>query len=207
MQTAVVAKMGVKDERLRAVAYVGLGSNMGDRAAMLRAALAALAQGVVAETRLKQVSRIYETRPLGPSTTPFLNAVAELETTLSAEDLLAALHHLEAAHHRQRSTRWTARTLDLDLLAYVADPTAPANQWRLLHRNKDTLRLPHPQLVHRDFVLAPLVEVAPEVRFDGDRTASELLTALPETARTILRTVAPPHAPTTSAPPSPAPPP
>jgi 2-amino-4-hydroxy-6-hydroxymethyldihydropteridine diphosphokinase len=162
-----------------ALAYVGLGSNLGDRAGTLRAAAEELRAGAVPQTELLRCSPVFETRPLGPSLHPFLNAVVELRTRLAPEVLLAELLALEARHGRTRRERWEARTLDLDLLVMTTDG-------RPLRVASERLVLPHPELSRRDFVLAPLAALRPDLRPDGGATTAELLAALPEESRTIL---------------------
>jgi 2-amino-4-hydroxy-6-hydroxymethyldihydropteridine diphosphokinase len=135
-----------------ATAYLGLGSNLGDREAHLADAARALASGE--GTRRAALSRVYETTPLGPpGQGPYLNAVLYLETELSPEDLLALLQRVEAAHGRERGgEHWGPRTLDVDLLLYddrVIDEPA--------------LQVPHPHLHERPFVLEPLAELAPDL--------------------------------------------
>ena len=120
--------------------------------------------------RLKRRSRLFETPAWpDPADPPFVNAVAAIETGLSPEGLLAALHAVEAGFGRRRSERNAPRTLDLDLLAYGAE-----------RRSGDGLVLPHPRLSERAFVLAPLADVAPGWRHPATgRTAAEMLAALP----------------------------
>ena len=139
-------------------AYVGLGSNLGDRRATLASALAAL--------RPRRVSSVAETEPWGRADQPrFLNAVAELDTDLEPEPLLARLMEIEATHGRVRAELWGPRTLDLDLLLYgdrvVSSPG---------------LTVPHPRLAERRFVLESLAELAPDLAIPGvGRTVRELL--------------------------------
>ena len=132
-------------------AYVALGSNLGDREASVRGALAGLAgsPGIA----LAAVSRLYETEPVGPPQGRYLNAVAALDTALEAPALLARLHELEHAASRQRSAERNApRSLDLDLLLFGdACLDTPA------------LTVPHPRLHERGFVLVPLAELAPDL--------------------------------------------
>jgi 2-amino-4-hydroxy-6-hydroxymethyldihydropteridine diphosphokinase len=141
---ANVSGQGLGDERV----FVGLGANLGDAAATLRQALAALAAWpglqVVAQ------SSLYRTAPVDATGPDFINAVAELRSSLEPEPLLGALQTLEARHHRQRPYRNAPRTLDLDLLLFG-------------DRVIDTLSLqvPHPRLALRAFVLEPLLEIAP----------------------------------------------
>jgi 2-amino-4-hydroxy-6-hydroxymethyldihydropteridine diphosphokinase len=161
-----------------ALAYVGLGSNLGDRLATLRSAVGQLRGGFIPQTGLVRCSPVFETRPLGPSTHAFLNAVAELTTELEPLALLDALLALEARHGRTRRERWEARTLDLDLLLLTRGDVS-------LAMDTPRLSLPHPELERRDFVLAPLAALRPELRPRGAATVAELLAALPAEARTI----------------------
>jgi 2-amino-4-hydroxy-6-hydroxymethyldihydropteridine diphosphokinase len=133
-------------------AYVALGSNLGDREAHLRAAIAAL--GARPGVRVMAVSRAYETDPVGPPPQgPYLNAAVHLRTTLAPRALLACLLEIEAAQGRQRSAgRWSARTLDLDLLFYGS-----------LALDEPGLCIPHAHLHERPFVLEPLCELAPRL--------------------------------------------
>jgi 2-amino-4-hydroxy-6-hydroxymethyldihydropteridine diphosphokinase len=128
-------------------AFLGLGSNLGDRWAHLRAAVASLA-GVVA------VSPVYETSPVGgpPGQGPYLNCVVELSTELSPRELLAVARGLEEAAGRERGERWGPRTLDVDVLL-VDDLTV----------EEPDLVVPHPRMYERRFVLAPLADLAPEL--------------------------------------------
>lgn len=132
------------------LAYIALGSNLGDRAANLQAALAALRRAGLA---VRRVSRLIETAPVGKTDQPdFLNAAAEIETDLPPEPLLALLLRTEAALGRVRAERWGPRVIDLDLLFYDG---------RIV--NTPDLVLPHPRLHERRFVLAPLAELAPDL--------------------------------------------
>jgi 2-amino-4-hydroxy-6-hydroxymethyldihydropteridine diphosphokinase len=128
-------------------AYIGLGSNVGDRVAHLRAALEALAARGVTVTR---VSSLYETDPVGPPQPDFLNAAAEVSTDLSPADLVRTLKAAEADVGREQRERWGPREIDLDLLLY-GDETI----------DEEGLTVPHPELTHRAFVLVPLIEIAP----------------------------------------------
>jgi 2-amino-4-hydroxy-6-hydroxymethyldihydropteridine diphosphokinase len=132
-------------------AYVGLGSNLGDRAAYLLLGLSALSR--LPETRLLRLSPVYETDPVGPPQPPYLNMVAELETELSPTGLLAEMLRVEKALGRERRERWGPRTLDLDLLLYGD-----------LVLEEAGLSVPHPRLHERAFVLVPLLDLLPEGR-------------------------------------------
>lgn len=130
-------------------AFLGLGSNLGDRAAHLRAAVEALRRlGPVA------VSPVYETDPVGgpDDQGPYLNLVVELETGASPRELLDTCQQLETAAGRVRSVRWGPRTLDVDVL-WVEGVTV----------DEDDLVVPHPRLWERRFVLAPLHDLAPDL--------------------------------------------
>jgi len=132
-------------------AYVGLGSNLGDRAAYLLLGLSALSR--LPKTHLLRLSPVYETAPVGPPQPPYLNMVAELETELSPKGLLAEMLRVEKALGRERRERWGPRTLDLDLLLYGD-----------LVLEEEGLSVPHPRLHERAFVLVPLLDLLPEGR-------------------------------------------
>jgi 2-amino-4-hydroxy-6-hydroxymethyldihydropteridine diphosphokinase len=144
------------------IVHVGLGSNLGDRAATLETAFAALA--ALPGTRARARSSLYRCAPVDATGPEFLNAVAAFETTLLAPDLLAHLHRIEAQHGRERSGRNAPRTLDLDLLLYGAEVI-----------DADGLVVPHPRLHERAFVLVPLLEIAPDVVVPGLGRAADLL--------------------------------
>jgi len=132
--------------------FVALGSNLGDREETLRRALARLVATPGVE--LVAVSRLFETAPVGPPQPAYLNAVAELETTLSARALLARLLAIEEEAGRMRGgERFGPRTLDLDLLLFGAETI-----------DEPGLVVPHPRLAERAFVLEPLAELAGELR-------------------------------------------
>lgn len=162
-----------------AIAYVGLGSNLGDRLAVLQSAMRLLRDGALPGTVVLRVSPIYETRPLGPSRHPFLNAALELRTELEPEALLDGLLALEIRHGRTRKVRWEARTLDLDLLVML-------DEGRSLRVHTPRLVLPHPELERRDFVLAPLAALRPDLRPSEGATVAELLAGLADDQRTIV---------------------
>lgn len=127
-------------------AFLGLGSNMGDRQRHLTDAIESMA-GVVA------VSPVYETEPVGgPSQGSYLNVVVELETELTPRQLLGVAHRLESAAGRVRVEHWGPRTLDIDILL-VGD----------LRVDEPDLVVPHPRMWDRRFVLAPLADLAPEL--------------------------------------------
>lgn len=128
-------------------AFLSLGSNLGDRVALLRDAISSL-EGVVA------VSPVYETAPVGgpPGQGPFLNLVVELDTDLDPRTLLGVCHRLESAADRVRTTRWGPRTLDVDLLWMEG-----------LEVHEPDLEVPHPRMWARRFVVAPLADIAPDL--------------------------------------------
>jgi 2-amino-4-hydroxy-6-hydroxymethyldihydropteridine diphosphokinase len=128
-------------------AYIGLGSNVGDRLAHLREALAALRSKGVKVTR---VSSVYETDPVGPPQDDYLNAAAEVSTDLSPADLVRALKEAESDAGRRQRERWGPREIDLDLLLYGQETIDEVG-----------VTVPHPELTHRAFVLVPLIEIAP----------------------------------------------
>lgn len=152
------------------IAYVGLGSNLGDREELIRHAAVLLGA--------KRVSTIVETEPWGYVEQPkFLNAVAELETPLSARALLDQLLDVERSLGRERTQfnrpvpRWGPRLIDLDLLTY-GDETI----------DEPGLTVPHPQIARRLFVLEPLAELAPSLEIPGFGTVSALLARLQSSA-------------------------
>jgi 2-amino-4-hydroxy-6-hydroxymethyldihydropteridine diphosphokinase len=133
-------------------AFLGLGSNLGDRARQLRAAVAAIPT-LAETTEVVACSPVYETDPVGgPEQGPFLNLVVELRTDLAARGLLSLCAALEQAAGRVREERWGPRTLDVDVLwvdgEVVDDPD---------------LQVPHPRMSERRFVLAPLADLAPDL--------------------------------------------
>jgi 2-amino-4-hydroxy-6-hydroxymethyldihydropteridine diphosphokinase len=137
-------------------AYVALGSNLADPAAQVGVAIGRLRQ--IRATRLIAHSRLWASRPLGPPDQPdFVNAVAGLLTQLDARELLGELQALEAALGRTEPVvRWGPRIIDLDLLALGSEELSEPG-----------LRLPHPGVHERDFVLYPLAELAPELWIPG----------------------------------------
>lgn len=148
--------------------YVGLGANLGDRAAHLLEAIRRLASGL----EVVCVSSPYRTAPVGIREQPdFLNAVVAARTEAPPREVLGLLLTIEAAMGRRRgSEKGGPRSIDLDLLAYDG-----------LVAEEPGLTLPHPRLAARGFVLVPLAEVAPELRpAAGGPTVAELLAALRE---------------------------
>ena len=130
-------------------AFLGLGSNLGDRVRFLQEAVDTLA-----EVGATAVSPVYETAPLGGpgGQDPFLNVVVELRTDRTPHELLGVCRRLEAAAGRVRDEHWGPRTLDVDVL-WIDGVTV----------HDEDLVVPHPRMWERRFVLAPLSEIAPDV--------------------------------------------
>lgn len=148
-------QVSVEIERQRVVAYLGLGTNIGQRESYLEHALDKL--NALHQTRVISCSSIYETVPVGPVRQPdFLNMVAGVETVLPAEVLLKESQKIEKALKRKRDVHWGPRTIDLDLLVYGN-----------LRRNSEQLSLPHPELTRRAFVLVPFMEITPHLVIPG----------------------------------------
>ena len=149
----------------RVTAFVGLGANIGEPRRQLELAIEALKR--LPETELIQTSEIYKSAPLGYLDQPdFLNAVAQLDTGLAAEQLLDQLQKIERTQGRERTFAGAPRTLDLDLLLYGD---------RVL--DSPRLTLPHPRMHERAFVLEPLAEIAPDAAVPGRGKAGDLLAA------------------------------
>jgi 2-amino-4-hydroxy-6-hydroxymethyldihydropteridine diphosphokinase len=154
-------------------AYLGLGSNLGDRGGLLQQAVDGL--GRCPDLAVVAVSPVYETEPVGgPEQPRYLNAVVEVETGAPPRRLLEVAHGLEAAAHRVRAERWGPRTLDVDVLL-VGD----------LRVDEPDLVVPHPRMWERAFVMVPLADLDPRFadrvldRAGVRRTGLEL--AVPET--------------------------
>jgi 2-amino-4-hydroxy-6-hydroxymethyldihydropteridine diphosphokinase len=136
--------------RAEVTAHVALGANLGDAGKALREALVAL--NAVPGVRVQRASSLYRTAPVDSSGPDYLNAVAEVATTLTAPALLDALQAIEQAAGRERPYRNAPRTLDLDLLLY--------GECRI---HSTRLTVPHPRMGERAFVLVPLAEIAPQL--------------------------------------------
>jgi 2-amino-4-hydroxy-6-hydroxymethyldihydropteridine diphosphokinase len=148
------------DMHLRA--FIGLGGNLGDPRAAMRAALRFL--DADPRTRVVRVSSLYRTPPWGKTDQPdFLNAVAELRTGLSPRELLELCLAAENSLHRVRKERWGPRGIDLDVLLYGDREIA-----------EEGLTIPHPRMLERAFVLVPLAEIAPELAVGGRTLADHL---------------------------------
>lgn len=147
--------------------FIGLGSNLDDPVAQVEAALQAL--DGLPDSQLIQRSSLYKSPPMGPQDQPdYINAVAEIDTTLSAHALLEHLQALEQAHGRIRRRHWGERTLDLDILLYEQ-----------LQITDDTLTIPHPGIALRPFVLYPLAEIAPMLCIPGRGNIADLCLRCP----------------------------
>jgi 2-amino-4-hydroxy-6-hydroxymethyldihydropteridine diphosphokinase len=145
------------------IAYVGLGSNLEEPEQQVRKAFDELAS--LQGARLTARSSLYRTAPVGYAAQPdFINAVAMLETSLSAEELFGQLKAIEGRHSRQRSFANAPRTLDLDLLLFGDRTLKTAD-----------LVVPHPRMHERAFVLQPLVEIASELTIPGIGSARQQL--------------------------------
>ncbi len=149
-------------------AYVGLGSNLGDRVKTLESALEQISR--IPQTQLAATSSFYRSKPLAEMLqSDYVNAVAQISTALSALDLLDALQSIENLHGRiRRAQHWESRTLDLDILLYN---NAQINSKRLI--------IPHYAIAQRDFVLLPLQEIKPDLDIIGHGHIAKLISACP----------------------------
>ncbi len=144
---------------------LGLGSNLGDREQQLQQALKRLTE--LADIRVAAVSNIYETKPVGDADQPdFLNMTAMVETTLTPIELLKRCLAVETDMGRVRTRRWGPRIIDVDLLIYN-DITVEIPE----------LRLPHPEIMNRSFVLIPLKDIASELHLANGRSVGEMADA------------------------------
>jgi 2-amino-4-hydroxy-6-hydroxymethyldihydropteridine diphosphokinase len=149
-------------------AYLGLGSNLGDRHQHLAEAVHRLHAGPVLQ--VVKVSPVYESSPVGVTAQPdFLNLVVQVATTHTPKELLAECLRMETDLGRVRRERWGPRTIDIDLLLYGD-----------LRIDDESLTVPHPRMRERSFVLTPLAEIAPGLKLDG-KAIGELAAALGET--------------------------
>ncbi len=158
-------------------AYIGLGSNQQDPEKQVSSALLALHE--MQDMNLLKSSSLYESRPMGPPDQPnFVNAVAKISTELYPVELLAALQYVEQQHRRVRSMqRWGPRTLDLDILLYGD-----------LEMSTEELRIPHPGISKREFVLIPLQEIEGNLIIPGQGSLHELIERLPQYQLTKIAT-------------------
>lgn len=141
-------------------AYVGLGSNLGDRLGHLRDAVRLLGER---GATLVRSSRVYETDPVGPPQPDYLNAVVEVAWEGTARELLEACLGVEAELGRERAERWGPRTIDVDLLTFGDEEI-----------DEPDLIVPHPRMHERAFVLVPLLELDPDPPLPGGRRAAGL---------------------------------
>lgn len=149
------------------IAYLSLGSNLGDREENLKKAVDRLdkAEGIV----VKKVSPLYETQPVGyVEQGMFLNIAVEIETNLDPYGLLKCIDFIEHDLKRERTIRWGPRTIDIDILIYGD-----------IKINDDLLQIPHPRMWERAFVLIPLCDVNPHIK-KGNQYISELIKNLPD---------------------------
>ena len=150
-----------------AIAYLGLGSNLGQPAQQIARALSALE--ALPDTRLRAVSSFYRNPPMGPQDQPdYVNAVVALDTRLAPRALLEGMQTIERGQGRDRNgSRWGPRIIDLDLLVYGDEIIA-----------EDHLQVPHPGIAARAFVLVPLAEIAPQLAIPGLPCLATLLAAV-----------------------------
>lgn len=150
--------------------FIGIGSNLNNPLQQIKIACEELQH--LSRTQFIKSSSLYSSSPLGPQDQPdFLNAVVELNTDLSASELLQQLLVIEHQHERVREMRWGPRTLDLDLLLYGNEIITTTE-----------LTIPHPGLKTREFVLYPLVEIAPDLVLPTGEKVQDLLAQCQKTA-------------------------
>ncbi len=157
-------------------AFIGVGSNLGDRKANIAEALERVSK--LPGSRIVRRSSLYESEPHGDAKTWFVNAVFELETEFSAQELLKRLKAIEQAMGRKRvkGKKWGSRVIDLDILFFDSEVVSTK-----------TLKIPHPEVPNRRFVLLPLAEVAPQLSHpELGQTVSQLLATTKDTKRVVL---------------------
>ena len=157
-------------------AFIGVGSNLGDRKANIAEALERV--GKLAGSRLVRTSSLYESEPHGNAKTWFVNAAFELETEFPAPELLKKLKAIEEAMGRKRvkGKKWGSRIIDLDILFFDSEVVS-----------SKTLKIPHPELARRRFVLPPLAEVAPQVMHpELGHSVSQILATCKDGKRVVL---------------------
>ena len=156
--------------------YIGIGSNLGDRRANTTEAIDRITK--IPDTRVMRASSLYESEPLGNAKTWFVNSVIEIETELGAESMLKRLKAIEDAMGRKRvkGKRWGSRIIDLDILLSENEVV-----------DKRNLRVPHPEMHKRRFVLMPLAELAPHVVHPGlGQSVSAMLATVKDDKRVML---------------------
>jgi len=156
-------------------AYIGIGSNLGNKKENFLETLDRVAK--LPGTKITKESSLYESEPLGDSRQWYVNGTIEIETELGPEQLLKRLKNIERQMGRKKvRKRWGARIIDLDILLYDD-----------LKLNKRSLKIPHPEMQNRKFVLIPLSEIAPQVVHPAlDSTISELLLKVKDDKRVSL---------------------
>jgi 2-amino-4-hydroxy-6-hydroxymethyldihydropteridine diphosphokinase len=133
------------------IVYIGIGANLGDRKASCLRSIAILKKKDIV---IRKISSLYETEPWGVEDQPkFLNMAIEIETGLTPIDLLGLLKEIEKEIGRDQTYKWGPRTIDLDILLYSD-----------LIMDGENLKIPHPHMHDRDFVLRPLFEIAPDIK-------------------------------------------
>ncbi len=159
------------------VAYIGFGSNIGDRLKHIQNAIHALSK--TEEIAVKEISSVYKTDPVGyEAQGEFLNGVVAIQTTLSPLSLLHTLKEIETAVGRQHRIRWGPREIDLDILIYGD-----------LCVQTEKLVIPHPEMHLRGFVLVPLAEIAPNLVHPVCQESIQTLTERLEDDKSVLRIV------------------
>ncbi len=156
--------------------HIGIGSNLGDRRANTAEAIEKVSK--LPGTRVVRASSLYESEPLGNAKTWFVNSVIELESDLAPDALLKKLKAIEEAMGRKRvkGKRWGSRIIDLDILLFDQDVV-----------DKRTLKIPHPEMHKRRFVLLPLAELAPQVIHPQlGQTVSTMLATVKDDKRVVL---------------------
>jgi len=158
-----------KEEGPIKLAYIGLGTNLGNRLINLKRSLELIL--LLPGIHLEACSNIYETKPVGgPEQGPFLNACISVKSKLAPVELLQAMLAIEHKMKRIRAARWGPRIIDLDLLVYEKTTV-----------NTPVLQLPHPRLKERDFVLIPLSNIAPQLVIPGvNQTVEQILSSRKE---------------------------
>lgn len=155
--------------------YIGIGSNLGNKKENYLESLERIAR--MPRTRITKESSLYESEPLGDSREPYVNGVIEIETEFGPEQLLKRLKSIERLMGRKKAKkRWSDRVIDLDILLYDS-----------LKLNRRSLKIPHPEMHNRKFVLLPLSEIAPQVVHPVLRmTISDLLVHVKDNKRVSL---------------------
>lgn len=158
--------------------FIGLGSNLGDSMETLSSAVNAIK--AIEGVEQFQISSYYQSKPHGPQDQPdYVNAVASFTTSMSPENLLDSLQVIENTHGRVRSgSQWTARTLDLDILLYGNHQI-----------DTERLKVPHPWMTQRDFVLYPLYEIAPDLSLPDGTPLKQYLDIVSGDTLQVLKSI------------------